>query len=82
MDWWKGSAPRPTQPTNGQVFNHYPRTMQFRWNPVSLPGVKSTGEVDAFHAIHANQSAEQAGEGFRMYDNITDSYLNHSFVGA
>ena len=64
LTWWKGNVPQPTQPTNGQVFSHYPRTMQFRWNPVNLPGVKYTVEVDAFHAIHANQWAEQTGEVF------------------
>lgn len=82
LTWWKGNVPQPTQPANGQVFNHYPRTIQFRWNPVNLPGVKYTVEVDAFHAIHANQWAEQTGQVFAMYHNIANNYLNHSFVGA
>jgi hypothetical protein len=82
LTWWKGNVPHQTQPANGQVFNHYPRTITFKWNPVSLPGVKYTVEVDAFHAIHANQWAEQTGEVFRMYHNITANQLNHSFVGA
>ena len=82
LTWWKGNVPQPTQPVSGQVFNHYPRTIQFKWNPVSLPGVKYTVEVDAFHAIHANQWAEQTGQVFRIYHNLGTNQLNHSFVGA
>ncbi len=82
LTWWKGDVPQPTLPTDGQVFNHYPRTLQFKWNPVSLPGVKYSVEVDAFHAIHANQWAEQTGQIFAIYHNISTNSLNHSFVGA
>jgi len=82
LNWWKGNVPQPIQPTNGQVFSHYPRTIQFKWNPVNLPNVKYSVEVDAFHAIHANQWAEQTGQVFGMYHNLTTNYLNHTFVGA
>jgi hypothetical protein len=82
LAWWKGNVPQPIQPANGQVFNHYPRTLQFKWNAVNLPGVKYSVEVDAFHAIHANQWAEQTGQVFAVYHNITATQLNHSFVGA
>jgi hypothetical protein len=82
LTWWKGNVPQPTQPTDGQVFNHYPRKITFKWNPVNLSGVKYTVEVDAFHAIHANQWAEQTGQVFGIYHNITTNYLNHNFVGA
>lgn len=82
LAWWKGAVPQPIEPTGGQVFHHYPRKIQLKWAPVNLPGVKYTVEVDAFHAIHANQWAEQTGQVFAMYHNIAGTSLSHSFVGA
>lgn len=82
LTWWKGNVPQPVHPLNGQVFSDFPRTMQFKWKPVDLPKVKYTVEVDAFHAIHANQWAEKTGQVFAMYHNIKANQLNHTFVGA
>lgn len=81
LTWWKGCVPQPRQPEDGAVFDHWPRKMQFRWDPVNLSGSKYTVEVDAFHAVHSGQWAEQSGQTFRMYHNINQTTLDHEFVG-
>jgi hypothetical protein len=82
LTWWKGAVPRLQEPANGSVFNHYPRTLTFRWAPVNIPGATYSLEVDAFGAINAGQWAAQSFRSFGVYHNITGTSFNHSFVGA
>jgi hypothetical protein len=82
LTWWKGAVPQLEQPQEGDVFDHWPRKMQFRWDPVNIPGVKYTVEVDAFNAVNAGKWAEETNQTFRIYHNITGNTHDHSFVGA
>ncbi len=47
LTWWKGAVTQLEQPQKEDVFDHFPRKIQFRWNPVNLSGVKYSVEVDA-----------------------------------
>lgn len=82
LTWWKGVVPQLEQPQEGDVFDQWPRRMQFRWDPVNIPGVKYTVEVDAFQAVNAGKWAEETNQTFRIYHNITGNTHDHSFVGA
>ncbi len=81
LTWWKGAVPQLEQPQEEDVFDHWPRKMQLRWNPVNLPGVKYTVEVDAFHAVNAGKWAEEMNQSFLTYHNIVTNTLDHTFVG-
>ena len=82
LTWWKGAVPVPEQPQQGEVFDHYPRKMQFRWDPVNIPGATYTVEVDAIGAISAGKWAEEINQTFGIYHNISGQTHDHSFVGA
>lgn len=81
LTWWKGAVPQLEQPQEEDLFDHWPRKMQFRWDPVNIPGVKYTVEVDAFGAVNAGKWAEETNQSFLTYHNITANTLDHSFVG-
>jgi hypothetical protein len=55
VDWWKGAVPHLEQPQEEDVFDHWPRKMQLKWDPVNLPGVRYTAEGDASHAVNAGK---------------------------
>jgi hypothetical protein len=82
LTWWKGAVPQPEQPQEGDVFDQYPRKMQFRWDPVNISGAKYTVEVDAFGAVNAGKWAEATNQSFAVYPNVTGITLDHTFVGA
>lgn len=82
LTWWKGVVPQLRQPQPDDVFDHYPRKIQFAWDPVNLPGVKYTVEVDAYQAVSAGKWAEEVNRTFGMYHNIVGTTHDHSFVGA
>ena len=82
LTWWKGAVPQLEQPQEGDVFDHWPRKVQFRWDPVNIPGVKYTVEVDAFGAVNAGKWAEETNQTFAIYHNITTNTHDHTFVGA
>ncbi|HBB31659.1 MAG TPA: hypothetical protein DDZ80_03030 [Cyanobacteria bacterium UBA8803] len=81
LTWWKGAVPKPEQPQPGDVFDHWPRKMQFRWDPVNLDNVKYTLEVDAYGAVNGKWS-EETNQSFLVYHDISGITLNHTFVGA
>ena len=82
LTWWKGAVPKLEQPQKEDVFDHYPRKMQFRWDPVNVLGVRYSVEVDAHSAVNAGKWAEETGQTFRIYHNIYGNTFNHYFVGA
>ncbi|MBT8364774.1 MAG: hypothetical protein KJP23_08720 [Deltaproteobacteria bacterium] len=82
LTWWKGAVPQLEQPQEEDVFDHWPRKMQFRWDPVNLPAVKYHVQVDAFGAVTAGKWAEETGAYCYNYHNISSNKLNHTFVGA
>jgi hypothetical protein len=81
LTWWKGAVPQLEQPQEDDVFNHWPREIQFRWDPVNLPGAKYMLEVDAFGAVNGKW-AEETDQSFIVYPNIAVNTHDHTFVGA
>lgn len=82
LTWWKGCVPQKIEPHDNDVFDHYPRKTNFRWNPLDgLTNVKYDLEVDAFHAINAGQWAEETGQTFLLYTNRPGNSLIYYFVG-
>jgi hypothetical protein len=81
LTWWKGAVPRLEQPQNDDVFDHWPRKMEFRWDPVNLAGVTYSVEVDAFGAVNSGKWAEETKQTFLIYHNIPGATLDHTFVG-
>ncbi|GAH22038.1 unnamed protein product, partial [marine sediment metagenome] len=75
LTWWKGAVPQLKQPQKEDVFHHWPRKIQLRWDPVNISGVKYNVEVDAFGAIKAGKWAEETGQSFVNYHNITKIQL-------
>lgn len=82
LTWWKGAVPTLLDPNEGEVFNHYPRTMTFKWSPVNITGATYSLEIDAFGAVNAGQWAAQSFRSFAVYHNLTSTSFNHNFVGA
>ncbi len=82
LSWWKGAVPQPEQPQAEDVFDHWPRKLQLRWDPINIDGVKYTVEVDAHGAVNAGKWAAETGQTFLMFHNITGTTLDHTFVGA
>ncbi|WP_423735977.1 C25 family cysteine peptidase [Chitinophaga caseinilytica] len=82
LTWWKGAVPRAIEPADGSVFNHYPRTMTFKWLPVNIPGATYSIEIDAFGAVNAGQWAAQSFRNFAVFHGITGTNFNYNFVGA
>lgn len=81
LNWWKGVVPKLQEPQAGDVFNHFPRKLKFRWDAVEIPGAKYTVEVDAFGAVNGGKWAAETGQQFVRYYNIASNTLDHSFVG-
>lgn len=82
LAWWKGAVPHLEQPEKEDLFDHWPRKMQLRWDPVNLPGVKYQVEIDAYGAVNAGKWAEETNQVFLLYHNVTGNTLDHNFVGA
>jgi hypothetical protein len=78
LTWWKGAVPRLIHPQDGDVFDHWPRKMQFRWHPVELDKTVYSVEVDYF----TGQWAEASGGSTYLYHNVAGTTLDHVFVGA
>lgn len=81
LSWWKGAIPQLEQPQKEDIFDHWPRKMQLRWDPVNLSPVKYSVEVDAFGAVNSGKWAEETGQHFIIHHNITGTTLDHNFVG-
>lgn len=82
LNWWNGNVPSPRQPQPDDTFDHWPRKMQLRWDPVDVPGTLYTVEVDAFGAVQAGKWAEESGQTFAMYHNVAATHRDVTFVGA
>jgi hypothetical protein len=77
LTWWKGNVPGLEQPEREDVFDHWPRKMQFRWDPVNLPNVNYHLQVD----YDTGSWAEETGRSCYNYYNITSNTFDFSFVG-
>ena len=56
--------------------------MELRWDPVNVPGVTYTAEIGAFGALQAGKWAEAINRSFYTAHSLTDTSLQHNFVGA
>jgi hypothetical protein len=74
-------VPQHLSPSDGSVFNHYPRTTQLQWMPVS--GATSyTVEVDCFHCCESNKWCSDVGKTWMIVPNIRTTNYTFNFVGA
>jgi Peptidase family C25 len=77
LNWWKGAVPVLRQPQEGDVFNHWPRRIELRWDPVNIPSVKYEAEVDYFTGTWAAET----GRPTTHYHNLSNTVVIHNFVG-
>ncbi|MGK7914654.1 MAG: hypothetical protein AB4038_03790 [Prochloraceae cyanobacterium] len=77
LTWWKGAVPTLEQPQNNSVFDHWPRKMELRWDPVNLSDVKYHVQID----YYTGNWAEETGRACYNYHNVSGNTLNFSFVG-
>jgi hypothetical protein len=77
LTWWKGAVPVLLNPENGDVFNHWPRRLELRWDPVNIDNVKYEVEVDYFDSAWGAET----GRPTTHYHNVTGSSVVHHFVG-
>ncbi|MDJ0839157.1 MAG: hypothetical protein QNK37_21755 [Acidobacteriota bacterium] len=82
LNWWKGNVPALRQPQPNDTFDHWPRRMEMRWDPVNVPGVTYSAEIDAFGALQAGKWAEAINKSFYTVHSLTGTSLQHNFVGA
>lgn len=82
INWWNGVVPQKALPENDDRFDHWPRKMQFRWDPVGVAGASYTIEVDAFGAVNGGQWAAASNSTFLTQSGIAGTTYDHSFVGA
>lgn len=75
------AAPRQVSPSNGQIFNHYPRKTVLRWQPVG--GAESyTVEIDCFQCCQAGKWCSDVGGKTSIVSNLTTPRYTFNFVGA
>ena len=82
INWWSGVVPILRDPGDGDTFDQFPRRTNFRWDPINIPGVKYTMEVDAFGAVSAGKWAAEVGKSGIVKTGITSNSREHVFVGA
>jgi hypothetical protein len=77
LNWWKGAVPTLLTPENGDVFNHWPRRLELKWDPVNIPSSIYEVEVDYFDGSWAAES----GRPSTHYHNVAGTSVIHNFVG-
>jgi hypothetical protein len=75
--------PEPIQisPTDGSVFDHYPRTTTLTWQSVSGASSYSV-EVDCFNCCGFNQWCSDIGETWHLISDIQTTEYTFNWVGA
>ncbi|HOZ47165.1 MAG TPA: hypothetical protein PLO37_18085 [Candidatus Hydrogenedentes bacterium] len=82
LNWWTGVVPTLRNPYDGDVFDHFPRRMRFRWDPIALGGAVYNVEIDAFGARAAGKWAAEVGQTWFVTGALMDTSYEHMFVGA
>jgi hypothetical protein len=82
LNWWTGVVPTLRDPYEGDVFDHFPRLTNFRWDPIGLPGVTYNIEIDAFGGRVGGMWAAEAGLIWFLSGNLPGNDFEHLFVGA
>lgn len=77
LNWWVGAVPTLLYPENGDIFNHWPRRLEFRWDPVNIPGAVYEVEID----YYTGYWAEENGRPTTHYHNVIGTSVVHNFVG-
>jgi hypothetical protein len=82
MNWWSGVVPIERDPEDNETFDHYPRTTNFRWDPINIPDVTYSIEVDAFGALSPDEWAAEVGKTGFVQSGLTENEYEYDFVGA
>jgi hypothetical protein len=82
INWWSGVVPIQRDPLDDDIFDHFPRRTNFRWDPISISGVTYNIEIDAFGARVAGKWAAEAGLTWLVSGSLIDYNYEHIFVGA
>ncbi len=82
LNWWSGVIPNLIDPYDGDTFDHYPRMLNFRWDPIGFGGATYNIEIDAFGARVAGKWAAEANLTWLVTGNIGQTMFEHLFVGA
>jgi hypothetical protein len=82
LNWWTGAVPALRDPFDGDQFDHFPRLIHFRWDPVPVTGARCVVGVDAFGARVAGKWAADAGLTFIVSTAQPGTDFEHLFVGA
>lgn len=82
INWWSGIVPTLRDPFEGDIFDHYPRLTNMRWDPISLSNVTYNIEIDAFGARVAGKWAAEGGFTWLVSGALNDNNYEHMFVGA
>jgi hypothetical protein len=77
LNWWNGVVPVQRDPGDGDTFDYYPRLTNFRWDPIDIPGVTYTLNVDYFYGSWASDVATAY-----TFTGLSDHNFEHLFVGA
>ncbi len=82
INWWSGVVPTLRDPFEGDIFDHYPRLTNMRWDPIGLSNVTYNIEIDAFGARVAGKWAAEGGFTWLVSGALNDNNYEHMFVGA
>jgi len=77
----RATVPQLRAPADNEVFNIYPRTMNFSWNPVRGAATYVL-EVDAYGMCQSGAWCADIGGRTFLRPNLTRPYYQHDFVGA
>lgn len=74
-------APKMISPTNGTVFDNFPRLTTVTWKPV--PGADHYAvEVDCYGCHTSGKWSTEVGQKWLVKDGITNNQYTFAFVGA
>jgi len=82
INWFSGVVPTLQDPFNNDIFDHFPRLINLRWDPIGLADTKYNVEIDAFGARNAGKWAAESGSTWIVSGNLSTTDYEHSFVGA
>lgn len=81
LNWWSGVVPILRDPLEDDIFDHFPRITNFRWDPIGLRDVTYNIEIDAFGALVAGKWAAEVGRTWLVSRNFIDNSYEHMFIG-
>jgi len=82
INWWSGAVPVLRDPGDGEVFDHYPRKTNFKWDPIDVSEVTCTIEIDAFGTVSPGKWAAEVDQTGFVQSGLTSTSYEYDFVGA